>query len=87
MDCLRIDNGITLACARFLPMIPVSKSMNELAFIRECVAVMCCTEQSARQVFILHEALEGQAQPPWLDTLAHAPALRERPVEASSAGS
>lgn len=50
--------------------------MDELAFIREYVAVMCCTEQSALHVFILYEALQQEAEPEEVDKLIRVPADR-----------
>ncbi len=47
--------------------------MDELEFIREYMAVMCCSERSALDVFILHEALMDHGQITWLDGLTVSP--------------
>ena len=47
--------------------------MDESAFIREYMAVMCCSERSALDVFILQEALVEPLPPLWLDRLEHGP--------------
>jgi len=47
--------------------------MDELEFIREYMAAMCCSERSALDVFILHEALMEHGQTTWLDGLIDLP--------------
>lgn len=41
--------------------------MDELEFIREYMAVMCCSERSALDVFILQEAVMDHGEITWLD--------------------
>jgi hypothetical protein len=45
--------------------------MDEFEFIREYMAVMCCSERSALDVFILHEVVAERSQPAWLDHLSN----------------